>query len=436
MSEEKSLLESSRVEILGKLSQKFLNLKSPTSILKTLYSVLKNQYSFDFLFLSNPNKRPGLIFHPTKLIFSSKEISDFITKLKSQKLTSDVSYHSYKGLNKDPVSLGDKVVQEMIISRLDTKQTPHIFFGLISFKKPLGLEKTDLEFFQTISTILSLKYANIELEKSVKRAENQIIDDSQRLQRENEQRSELLKKIRLQTQELRLKTQEVEEFVYSVSHDLKTPVISILGFIETLKTDTETILTSESNFYLERMESNTLHVISMIDEVLEYSRMGRFTQERSVVNLSTIINESLLRFSQEITRKNIKIELDENYPNVDVELNRMIQLFDNLIGNSIKFMGNHSSPLISISSVQDSEYIQICVKDNGIGIPETSLTKVFNLFTRAPNVRENIEGSGIGLAQVKKIVEIHEGKIWLESQEGKGTSVIFTLPVIDPEKSN
>jgi signal transduction histidine kinase len=430
MLEEKSLIESSKAEIIGILSRKLINLKSPNTVLKVLYSLLKNHYSFKFLILSNPNRRPGMVFYPAKLVFSSKDISVFINDLKSQKITSDVSYHSFTSANKNPLSLGGKVIQEMLVSRIDSQSTPPNFFGMISFNKPIGLEKIDLALFQMISSIVSLKYANLELEKSVNRAETQILDDSQRLRRENDQRSELLKKIKSQTQELRLKTQEVEEFVYSVSHDLKTPVISILGFIETLKSDPENSLTPESSFYLERMESNTLHVISMIDEILDYSRMGRFTQERSVVKLTTIINESLLRFSQEIARKKIKIELDEDFPYVEVELNHMVQLFDNLIGNSIKFMGKQSSPLISISSsIQDTEYIKICVRDNGIGIPENSLSKVFNLFTRATNVSEDIEGTGIGLAQVKKIVEIHEGHIWLESQEGEGTTVTFTLPL-------
>ena len=131
------------------------------------------------------------------------------------------------------------------------------------------------------------------------------------------------------------------------------------------------------------------------------------------------------------------VELETKFPEVNVELNRMVQLFDNLIGNCIKFMGNQSSPLIRIGiSDQDSEYVKIHVKDNGIGIPENSLTKVFNLFTRASNVNEEIEGSGIGLAQVKKIVETHEGKIWLESKEGEGTTISFTLPLSPLENSN
>ncbi|PWI47503.1 hypothetical protein CEE45_11270 [Candidatus Heimdallarchaeota archaeon B3_Heim] len=433
----KSLTESNRAKIIQSLSRKLINLNSPNAILRTLHLFLKDYYSFTFLFLSSPTTRPGLLIYPTRLIFSSKDVSDFLDDLKTQKLDSDVSYHRFGELSTNSISLGGKAIQEMLISRIDTKHTPHCFFGLISFEEPLGLQKVDLDFFQTISSLLTLNYVNIELKKAVKRAKTQILDDSQRLQRENEQRSELLKKIKSQTQELRLKTQEVEEFVYSVSHDLKTPVISILGFIETLKTDAGNILTSDSSFYLERMKHNTHHVIAMIDEILEYSRIGRFSQERTSVNLSVILTESLSRFSQDFQSKNIKVELETKFPKVNVELNRMVQLFDNLIGNCIKFMGNQSSPLIRIGiSDQDSEYVKIHVKDNGIGIPENSLTQVFNLFTRASNVNEEIEGSGIGLAQVKKIIETHECKIWLESKEGEGTTISFTLPLAPLENSN
>jgi signal transduction histidine kinase len=429
--EEKSFMEFSRAKVIRNLSRKLPNLHSPNTILKFLLTLLKDHYSFEFIFLSDPNKRPGLLIQPKKLVFSSKDISEFHNDLKSQKIDDDVSYHRFGEQDNSDFTLGGISIREMLISRIETKHIPHRFFGMIRFDEALALKKADLDFFQTISSMLSLKFANIELEKSVKRAETQIVDDSQRLHRENEQRSELLKKIKLQTQELRLKSQEVEEFVYSASHDLKTPVISILGFIETLKTDSKTILTPESSFYLKRMESNTLHVIAMIDEILEYSRIGRFSQEKTIVNLSTIINESLLRFSQEIKKKKIRVELDAEFPDVEVELNRMVQLFDNLLGNCIKFMGNQSSPSIKVGiSNRDSEYVKIYVEDNGIGIPEGSLGKVFNLFSRASNVDENIEGTGIGLAQVKKIVEIHNGKIWLESKEGEGTTISFTLPLI------
>ncbi len=428
--EENQLKELSRTKIIRDLSRKLNELDSLDSILRTLYLKLKTLYSFTFLILSNPNKRPGLVIYPTKIIFSSKDLSDFVNELKSQKIDSEVTYHLYSQTNESPLSFGGKYIQEMVITKIDSQFTPHCFFGMISFEEPIGIEKSDIDFFQIITNLLTLKYANIELNQSVDKAKAQIIDDSQRIQRENDQRSELLKKIKSQTQELRIKSQEVEEFVYSVSHDLKTPVISILGFIETLKSDSDNDFSSESIFYLERIEKNTRHVISMIDEVLEYSRIGRFTQERTKVNLTTIINESLLRFSKKIDTRKVKIELDSDFPDVEVEFNRLLQLFDNLIGNSIKFMGEQENPVIKIgTSAYDTDYTRVFISDNGIGIPEASHKKVFNLFTRASNVNDDIEGSGIGLAQVKKIVEIHEGNIWLESKEGEGTTILFTLPL-------
>ena len=435
--EENSSMELDRAKIIRNLSQKLLILNSPHAILKFLNILLKDFYSFRFLFLSNPNKRPGLLIQPKTLVFSSKDISEFLSALKSQKIDDDVSYHRFSDQENTPFSLGGQKIREILISCVTSEHFPNRFFGMVSFDEPLAIKKQDIDFFQTISSMIAIKFANLELEKSIKSAKMQILDDSQRLQRENEQRSELLKKIRSQTQQLRLKTQEVEEFMYSASHDLKTPVISILGFIETLKRDSKDILTPESLFYLERMESNTLHVISMIDEILEYSRIGRFTQEKTIVNLSTVINESFSRFSQIIKKKKIQVVLDPTFPDVEVELNRIVQLFDNLIGNSIKFMGNQSSPLIQVG-ITDSypDFVKIYVKDNGIGIPEGSIGKVFNLFTRGSNVDESIEGSGIGLAQVKKIVELHQGKIWLDSKEGEGTTISFSLPMMSYKDIN
>jgi signal transduction histidine kinase len=169
----------------------------------------------------------------------------------------------------------------------------------------------------------------------------------------------------------------------------------------------------------------------MILEILEYSRIGRVTQEKAKLNLKEIVDDSISQFMNQIQNKCIQISYKGEFPPVFAEKNRITQLFGNLIGNSIKYMGNQTRPNIELGTLEDdSKFITVYVKDNGMGIPNSFRNKVFNIFSRAENVKsQNIDGSGIGLAHVKKILETHGGKIWFESEEGSGTTMYFTLPL-------
>ena len=175
----------------------------------------------------------------------------------------------------------------------------------------------------------------------------------------------------MQTKELKRRNIEMEEFVYTISHDLKAPLISIQGFISALREDFEEKLPDEAKYYIERITSNTAQIEDMIKEVLEYSRIGRITQERKILSLKEIIDTSLTPFISQIKSNNIKVNFKGEFPNIHAEENRMIQLFTNLIGNSIKYRGETSDPYIEVGIIEkNSKFATLCVKDNGIGIPE------------------------------------------------------------------
>ena len=259
--------------------------------------------------------------------------------------------------------------------------------------------------------------------------------DLERALRENHQRKELLLKVREQSQELKKKNTEMEELIYTISHDLKSPLISIQGFLSILQEDFEEQFPDDAQFYLERISKNIEIMERLIREILDYSRIGRILEEKEVFNVKQVIDDAVIQYSAQIAEININIAFCSPFPDIFAERNRIKQIFSNLIENSVKFTGKKDSPIIEIGTKEyGSEFVTIYVKDNGIGIPNEFKERIFNIFTRASNARKmNVEGTGIGLAHVKKIVETHGGTIWAESEKGKGTTMFFKLPC-DPKK--
>ncbi len=226
------------------------------------------------------------------------------------------------------------------------------------------------------------------------------------------------------------KYKALEEFVYSLCHDLKTPVVSILGLADIIENESYDRLSKDSQYYLKRIQENTRNIIERIDQILIFSQEGVLQKTEIITDLNSVVRRSISNFLPIIKTRKIDITVLESHLQVKIDLNDIIFVFDNLIGNSIKYMGNQTQPSITVGIQKDKEkYVTTYVKDNGIGIPNESLPQIFQMFSRASNVPTEITGTGIGLARVKKIINSYGGKIWLESVEGEGTTVFFSLPI-------
>lgn len=225
--------------------------------------------------------------------------------------------------------------------------------------------------------------------------------------------------------ELKESESRLLHFAHSVAHDLKNPINSVLGFSELLKLSSAERLTNEEKEYLDDIESSSLAINSMVEDLQKYATVGSNLQATEHLNLSNIILEVQRDLSQAIRQKKAIIEIYP-LPNIQAHPTLIRQLFQNLIGNAVKYGRDNFPPNIKIS-VENKEGQSIFqVADNGIGIPKTEHTKIFDLFNRVAEVNE--EGSGIGLALCQRIVEIYGGKLWLESEEHKGSTFYFTLP--------
>jgi len=241
-----------------------------------------------------------------------------------------------------------------------------------------------------------------------------------------EAQHDLETKIKKRTKELEAKNAEMERFAYTVSHDLRSPLFTIQGFIGFLKEDIAQGNEKDVAEYIKMIENATVKMDLLLKDTLELSRIGRVANPPEKVPFEEIVQETLAQSSEKIKLSNAKVHVSDNWPTIYVDRSRIVEVLANLVENSIKYARNQGSPQIEIGWQKDGNKAVFFVRDNGIGIDPSQHDKVFNLFYKVEN---NTEGTGAGLAIVKRIIEVHNGHIWIESEVKKGCKVNFTLPI-------
>ncbi len=227
-------------------------------------------------------------------------------------------------------------------------------------------------------------------------------------------------------EELEKKTKELKSFVYTVSHDLRTPLISLEGFADILAEEYGDELGEEGKHYLERIHANVDKIDSFLDDLLKLSRIGRKEPPKEELDLKETAQEVTEDLRSKLEEKGIKVEIEDNLPTFYFERKRMYQIFSNFISNACKYMGDQENPQIEVGGKDKDGKWTIWVEDNGIGIEEDQKEKIFEVFQRENRVEE--EGTGVGLAITKRIVETHDGKIWVESEKGEGSTFYIEFP--------
>jgi signal transduction histidine kinase len=237
---------------------------------------------------------------------------------------------------------------------------------------------------------------------------------------------ERTKELRQSEEELKRKNEELENFVYAVSHDLKSPLITIRGFSSLLQSNLMKKVDKKGHHYLERITSNVDYMSRLIQDLLELSRIGRISKAFEMVKSEDLIKEVLEQHQFQLKGKNINLRIEGKLPEIYCDKNRMAGVYSNLIDNAIKFSDpEKEQSFIEIGGEELKNYYQFYVKDNGLGISKKNHNKIFDIFQRGG---ESItEGSGIGLSIVRRVVENHGGKVWVESEEGKGSTFYFTI---------
>ena len=226
--------------------------------------------------------------------------------------------------------------------------------------------------------------------------------------------------------ELEAKNAELERFTYTVSHDLKSPLITIKGFLGYVREDVQTGNMERFETDLRRISTAAEKMQHLLGDLLELSRIGRLTNAPEYIPMNELIAEVLEILHGRISAGNIVVHVAENLPVVYGDHQRLFEVLQNLIDNAAKFMGTQPEPQITIGMQGESMGNPVFfVRDNGIGISPQFKDKVFGLFDK---LNAQSEGTGIGLALVKRIIEFHGGHIWVESAIEKGATFFFSLP--------
>lgn len=226
-------------------------------------------------------------------------------------------------------------------------------------------------------------------------------------------------------QELENKNAELERFTYTVSHDLKSPMITISGFLDVLLKDIKENNTENIQSDYRQIKDAVKKMDKLLKDILELSRIGRIVNPPKMISFNKIVENALSLTRGVIELSNVQVNVQDKMPDVFVDSIRIQEVMTNLIENAVKFQSDNH-PIIEIGSQKIKGQHTFFVKDNGIGIQSKYHNKVFKLFDK---LDPNSEGSGVGLALVKRIIEVHHGKIWIESTgQQKGTIFYFTLP--------
>ncbi|GAB4457472.1 MAG: hypothetical protein Kow0070_09680 [Anaerolineales bacterium] len=227
--------------------------------------------------------------------------------------------------------------------------------------------------------------------------------------------------------ELEMRNAELERFTYTVSHDLKAPLVTITGFLGFLEKDAASGDRERVKSGIERISGAAKKMQALLNDLLELSRIGRLMNPAEDIPFAEIVNEAIDRLRGQLDKINAIVEIQREMPVVRGDRIRLVEVVQNLIDNAAKYTkpGVRAHIQIGASGVNDNGYPVFFVRDNGIGIEPQFHERIFGLFNK---LDAQSEGTGIGLSLVKRIVEIHRGHIWVESEKGQGATFRFSLP--------
>jgi PAS domain S-box-containing protein len=224
------------------------------------------------------------------------------------------------------------------------------------------------------------------------------------------------------------KNQELENYVHTVSHDLRTPLVSLLGFSRLLAQDYGDVLTDTGRHFLQRIEQASRTMEALINDLLELSRIGQANGQRDLVDPLPVLKQLANELKPRLETRSVSLTLPASPPLLLCVRTQLYQVFSNLIGNALDHMGERDDACIEVSIREEPGAHVICVSDNGLGISREDQERVFEIFQTRGHLPGDRRGTGIGLAIVKKIAEAHRGHVRLESAPGKGASFQVSFP--------
>lgn len=239
-------------------------------------------------------------------------------------------------------------------------------------------------------------------------------------------RNHLEKMVRVRTEDLQNLNGELESFSYSVSHDLRAPLRSISGFSQLLLSDYYDNLDSEGRDFITRIINNTKHMSMLIDDLLQLSKLGRQTLSTELVDFDDMVANVIASLRESDKHRKVDVKC-ATLGSISADKGLLRVLVENILGNAWKYTSKSNSAVIEIGKKTIRDETVYFVRDNGVGFNSDYSNKLFQAFQRL-HARDDFEGTGIGLATVNRIIKRHGGRIWAESEVGKGATFYFTFP--------
>src|SRR5690606_26171496 len=227
--------------------------------------------------------------------------------------------------------------------------------------------------------------------------------------------------------ELALSNSELEQFAFVASHDLQEPLRMITSFLSQLEKKYDHLLDDKGKRYIHFATDGAKRMRNIILDLLEFSRVGRTDEDKQWIDLNDLLEEVIGLNRKIIQEKKAQIVWKKDFPKLYTFKSPLRLLFQNLINNALKYQAEGAVPILHITYEETTAGLQFVVADNGIGIDPEYFDKIFTIFQRLHS-KEDYSGTGVGLAICKKIVENFEGRIWVQSEPGKGSKFYFTLP--------
>ncbi len=285
-------------------------------------------------------------------------------------------------------------------------------FGIIRKVRPV--------FAKLVAAQISLQESNRELAQSLGE-----------LALSNQQKEETVRQNRGLIERLRAKNKQLNNFAFVASHDLREPLRTVSNYVRLFEEDYGEQLDEDAQQYFAFINKSTNHMRNLIAGLLSFSRLGTSAAPEEV-NLTAALEDTLQVLDSAIEEKNATVNTAP-LPTIYGYRVELLLLFQNLIANALKFSTADKSPVIDISCQETDDFVQISVKDNGIGIKPRNQKKIFEMFNRL-NTAKSYEGQGIGLAFCQQIVNLHHGNIWVDSELGNGSTFHFTLKKDDYDR--
>ena len=238
---------------------------------------------------------------------------------------------------------------------------------------------------------------------------------------------DLERRVAQRTQELQEANAELESFAYSVSHDLRVPLRAIDGFSQIVLEEYATTLDAEGQRLLNVVRDNTQRMAQLIDDILSFSRTGRQEMRLGAIDMAALVRGTLAELAPNMADRQVEVEI-QPLPSAHADRAMMERVFVNLLTNAIKFTAPKAQAHIVVGATPGEGETIYFVRDNGVGFDMRYADKLFGVFQRLHSIEE-FEGTGIGLAIVKRVVTRHGGRVWAEGRVGEGATIYFTLPI-------